>query len=431
MHAEIARCYEGLALRRAGTEFGKTGMSGTVGGTGQGHTGGGRTANGLRASIEDLPGSLIRAVAEPNMGREGLLRLWFGEPDVPTPQFIKDAATAALADNQVFYAQNRGVPLLRQTISDYASALHGKPIGIDRITVTGSGMNAIMMVSEALISAGDNLVAVGPIWPNCKETVRIMDGEPRQVALHLGADGRWHLDIDELFAACDERTRAIFINSPGNPTGWVMPRDEQRAVLEECRKRGIWLIGDEVYTRLAYESDLNLGRAPSFLDICEPEDRVIVINSFSKSWSMTGWRLGWLTHPADAGHAFEKLVEYNIANPTTFVQYAGVVAIREGEPFVQETLERYRRNRDIVVQRLGAMKRVTLSRPEGAFYAFFAVDGMTDSVTFAQKLIDECGVGLAPGRAFSADGEGWMRLCFAADTATVSAAMDRLEPVLG
>ncbi len=391
----------------------------------------GRTANGLRRSIEDLPGSLIRAVAEPNMGREGLLRLWFGEPDVPTPQFIKDAATAALADNQVFYAQNRGVPLLRQTISDYASALHGKPIGIDRITVTGSGMNAIMMVSEALISAGDNLVAVGPIWPNCKETVRIMDGEPRQVALHLGAVGRWHLDIDELFAACDARTRAIFINSPGNPTGWVMPRSEQRAVLEECRRRGIWLIGDEVYTRLAYETDLPLGRAPSFLDICEPEDRVIVINSFSKSWSMTGWRLGWLTHPADAGHAFEKLVEYNIANPTTFVQYAGVVAIREGEPFVQETIERYRRNRDIVVQRLGAMKRVTLSRPEGAFYAFFAVDGMTDSVAFAQKLIDECGVGLAPGRAFSADGEGWMRLCFAADTATVSAAMDRLESILG
>ena len=390
-----------------------------------------RSANGLRRSIEELPGSLIRHVAEPNMGREGLLRLWFGEPDVPTPEFIKDAATAALADNQVFYAQNRGVPLLRETISAYVSALHGYPIGIDRITVSGSGMNAIMMVSEALMSAGDNLVAVGPIWPNCKETVRIMDAEPRQVALTLGVDGRWKLDIDALFAACDERTRAIFINSPGNPTGWVMPRAEQQAVLDECRKRGIWLIGDEVYIRLAYESDLPLGRAPSFLDIAEPDDRVIVINSFSKSWSMTGWRLGWITHPADAGEAFEKLVEYNIASPTTFVQYAGVTAIREGEDFVAETLERYRRNRDIVVQRLGAMKRVTLARPDGAFYAFFAVDGMTDSVKFAQKLIDECGVGLAPGRAFSEDGEGWMRLCFAADTATVSAAMDRLEPVLG
>lgn len=390
-----------------------------------------RAPNGLRRSIEELPGSLIRHVAEPNMGREGLLRLWFGEPDVPTPQFIKEAATAALADNQVFYAQNRGVPLLRRTIAEYGTALHGRPIDIERITVTGSGMNAIMMVSEALMSAGDNMVAVGPIWPNCKETVRIMDAEARQVALRLGADGRWALDPDELFAACDARTRAVFVNSPGNPTGWVMPAAEQRALLDECRRRGIWLIADEVYIRLAYESDLPLGRAPSFLDIAEPDDRLIVINSFSKSWSMTGWRLGWITHPADTGHAFEKLVEYNIANPTTFVQYAGVAAIRDGEPFIAETVERYRRNRDIVVQRLGAMKRVTLSRPDGAFYAFFAVDGMTDSVAFAQTLIDEVGVGLAPGRAFSEDGEGWMRLCFAADSATVSAAMDRLEPVLG
>ncbi len=390
-----------------------------------------RARNGLRHSIELLPGSLIRHVAEPHMGKEGLVRLWFGEPDVPTPQFIKDAATAALDDNHVFYAQNRGVPLLRQTISDYASSLHGYPIGIDRITVTGSGMNAIMMVSEALMSAGDNMVAVGPLWPNCKETVRIMDAEPRQVALKLGTDGRWKLDMDELFDATDERTRAIFVNSPGNPTGWVMPRGEQAALLAECRRRGIWLIADEVYLRLAYESDLPLGRAPSFLDVCEADDRLIVINSFSKSWSMTGWRLGWLTHPADVGEAFEKLVEYNIANPTTFVQYAGVTAIREGEPFVEETLERYRRNRDIVVQRLGAMKRVTLSRPEGAFYAFFSVDGMTDSVAFATKLIEEAGVGLAPGRAFSDDGEGWMRLCFAADTATVSEGMDRLEAILG
>ena len=394
-----------------------------------------RAANRLRRSIEDLPGSLIRHVAEPNMNREGLLKLWFGEPDVPTPQFIKDAATAALDDNHVFYAQNRGVPLLRRTISEYATGLHrpetGFDIGIDRITVSGSGMNAIMMVSEALMSAGDNMVAVGPIWPNCKETVRIMDAEARQVSLHLGGDGRWQLDMDELFDACDDRTRAIFINSPGNPTGWVMPRAEQQAVLDECRRRGIWLVADEVYLRLAYETDLPLGRAPSFLDVAQPDDRLIVINSFSKSWSMTGWRLGWITHPADCGEAFEKLVEYNIANPTTFVQYAGVVAIRDGEDFVTETVERYRRNRDIVVQRLGAMKRVTLSRPEGAFYVFFAVDGMTDSVAFAQHLIDEVGVGLAPGRAFSEDGEGWMRLCFAADTATVSAAMDRLEPVLG
>ena len=387
-------------------------------------------ADGMRQALQNLPGSLIRHIAEPNMHREGLIKLWFGEPDVPTPQFIKDAATKALQDDHVFYAQNRGVPALRETISEYATNLHGHEIDIDRITVTGSGMNAIMMVSEALMSAGDNMVTVGPVWPNCKETVRIMDAEPRQVSLDLSDSGRWNLDLDKCFEICDQDTRAVFVNSPGNPTGWVMPRAEQKSLLDGCRERGLWLIADEVYIRLAFESSENGGRAPSFLDFALPDDKLIVINSFSKSWSMTGWRLGWLTHPENAGDTFEKLVEYNIANPTTFVQHAGITAIREGENFISHTLERYRRNRDLVVQRLGSMKRVTLSRPEGAFYAFFSVMGMNDSVRFAQELIDKVGVGLAPGLAFSEDGEGWMRLCFAADTETISTAMDRLEPIL-
>lgn len=389
-----------------------------------------QASNGLRKSIEELPESLIRHVSEPHLDRQGLVRLWFGEPDIPTPGFIKRAAEAALADDQVFYASNRGVLPLRTAISEYVTALHGRPIDIERLTVTGSGMHAIMMVSEALLSVGDNIVVLGPVWPNCRETARIMDAESREALLQLGDDGRWRLDIDDLFAKCDDRTRAIFINSPGNPTGWVMPAAEQVAVLEECRKRGIWVISDEVYIRLAYESDLPFGRAPSFLDIASDQDRVIVINSFSKSWSMTGWRLGWLTHPKEAADGFAKLMEYNLASPTTFVQHAGVTAIRDGEDFIRENVARYRRNRDVVTQRLGAMARVTLSRPEGAFYAFFSVDGMTDSVAFAQTLIERTGVGLAPGLAFGDGAEGWMRLCFAADTDTISEAMDRLATVL-
>ncbi len=389
-----------------------------------------RTPDGLRPDIARLPHSLIRHVSEPHMDRDDLVRLWFGEPDVPTPDFIKDAANAALAENRVFYTSNRGVTPLRETISEYATGLHERDIDIDRITVSGSGMNAIMLTSQALMSPGDNMITLEPIWPNCKETVRIMGAEPRSVPLSLGPDGRWRLDLDEVFAVCDDRTRAIFINSPGNPTGWVMQQDEQRALLEECRRRGIWIVSDEVYIRLAYDSALPRGRASSFLDIAEPDDRVMVINSFSKSWSMTGWRLGWITHPPAAGEGLAKLIEYNIAGPTTFVQYAGITAIREGEDFVHATVDRYRRNRDIVSQRLGAMKRVTLSRPEGAFYAFFAVEGMTDSVAFAERLIRETRVGLAPGRAFSESGEGWMRLCFAADSHTISVAMDRLAPIL-
>ncbi len=380
----------------------------------------------IRPAVTELNHSLIREVSEANMGRDGLIKLWFGEPDTATPDFIKNAVTAALADDHVFYAQNRGVPQLCDAISTYVSALHQRPIRTDRVTVSGSGMNAIMLASQALIDQGDNMVNVGPVWPNCRETVHVMGGETRVVSLHPDDGGRWALDLDELLDACDDRTRGIFVNSPGNPTGWVMPRVQQEDLLTAARERGLFIVADEVYVRLAYE----MPRAPSFIDIAAEDDPVIVINSFSKSWSMTGWRLGWLTHPPALGDIFAKLNEYNIASPTTFVQHAGIVAITEGEEFVTSMVERYRRNRDLVFQRLAAMPRVRLSRPEAAFYAFFSVDGMTESVAFAHELIEKTGVGLAPGLAFGPEGEGWMRLCFAAEPDTLSQAMDRLEPAL-
>jgi aspartate/methionine/tyrosine aminotransferase len=380
----------------------------------------------IRHSIETLEGSLIRKVAETNLGRDDVIALWFGEPNMATPDFIKQAATAALDDNHVFYAQNRGIPPLREILADYVSKLHRRPIDIDRLTVTASGMNAIMLVSEVLIDNGDNMVVVGPVWPNCRQTVQIMGGEPRQVALQPDANGRWQLDMDELFAACDERTRAIFVNSPGNPTGWVLSAAEQRAMLDECKRRGIYVVADEVYVRLSYDQP----KAPSFLDFADPGDPLIVINSFSKTWSMTGWRLGWLTHPPELGEVFSVLNEFNIASPTTFVQHAGVAAVRDGEDFVTEMVEGYRHNRDLVFQRLAAMPKVRLYRPEAAFYAFFAVDGMTDSLEYAKHLIATTGVGLAPGRAFGEAGEGWLRLCFASEPEVLSQALDRLEPAL-
>lgn len=378
----------------------------------------------LRPDIDRLEGSLIRQVAESNIGREDVIPLWFGEPDLPTPDYIKDAVTKALADDHVFYVQNRGIPPLRETIAGYATNLIGREIDIDRITVAASGMAAIMLVSQTLVDNGDNVVVVGPVWPNCRGTVFVMGGEARTVPLQPDETGRWHLDLDDIRAACDDRTRAVFVNSPGNPTGWIMEQEQQRELLAFCRERGLYVISDEVYIRLIYDRP----RAPSFLDIAEPNDRVIVINSFSKTWSMTGWRLGWLTHPPDLGPDFSKLNEFNIASPTTFVQHAGVVAIQEGDPHVHAMVERYRHNRDLVFQRLAAMPRVTLARPEGAFYAFFAVDGMTDSVDYAKQLIADVGVGLAPGRAFGDAGEGWLRLCFASEADTLSAALERLEP---
>ncbi|MBM3559603.1 MAG: aminotransferase class I/II-fold pyridoxal phosphate-dependent enzyme [Alphaproteobacteria bacterium] len=378
----------------------------------------------IRPAIAALEGSLIREIAEANIGRDDVIALWFGEPDEPTPQFIKDAATAALAADKVFYTQNRGIPELRAALARYATGLHGRPLDVDRVTVTCSGMNALMLVSQALVEPGDNVVVVVPMWPNFRMTVAIMGGEARLVSLAPDAAGRWQLDLDRLFAACDGRTKAVFVNSPGNPTGWTMPAAQQAALLAEARRRGLWVVSDEVYVRLAYEAP----RAPSFLDLAAPDDRVVVVNSFSKSWSMTGWRLGWLTHPAALGEAFSKLNEFNVAAPAAFVQHAGVVAVEQGEPLVAAMVERYRHNRDLVFQRLAGMRRVRLARPEGAFYAFFRLDGMTDSVATAKALIERAGVGLAPGLAFGPAGEGWLRLCFAARAQTLSAALDRLQP---
>ncbi len=379
----------------------------------------------LRPAIGELSDSLIRRISDTAMGRDDVIPLWFGEPDTPTPEFINRAATAALAAGHTFYMPNRGLPELRAALAGYMTRLHGIDIGEECLTVTNSGMHGIMLVMQALIDPGDNVIVPMPLWPNCAETVHIMGGEARRVPMALGNSG-WRLDLEQVLDACDGRTKAVFINSPSNPTGWMMPVEDQRALLDACRERGIYIIADEVYVRIVYDQP----RAPSFVDIAEAEDRVIVVNSFSKSWLMTGWRLGWLTHPPELGHIFAVLNEFNLAGPATFVQHAGVVAVEQGEELVSEIVDRYRANRDMIHQRLAALPRVRTTRPPGAFYAFFAVEGVEDSFAFAAELVDRVGVGLAPGRAFGPAGEGYLRLCFAARTETLSAALERLVPAL-
>ncbi len=379
----------------------------------------------IRRLIAELPSSKIREVANFGSGMDGVIPLWFGEPDRPTPDFINRAAAAALDAGHTFYTLNRGIPELRAALAEYMTDLHGQPIDVNRVTVTASGMNAVAVIMQSLIDPGDNAVLVAPLWPNIAACVRIMDGEPRFVALR-GKEPGWGLDLEQLFDAVDDRTRAIFINSPSNPTGWTLSGEDQRTVLDWCRARGIWLVADEVYDRIAYD----VPHAPSFLDFARPDDPLIRVNSFSKSWCMTGWRLGWVTAPEAFGGTMEKMNEYNVANAPSMAQHAGIVALREGEDFVRETVERYRLSRDLVFQRLAAFPRVSLSRPEAAFYAFFKVDGVDDSLALAKRLVREARVGLAPGIAFGPEGEGYLRLCFAAGADTLSEALDRLEPAL-
>lgn len=379
----------------------------------------------VRDLIHDLPDSRIREVSNAGIGQTDIIALWFGESDEPTPDFVKAAAKAALDAGETRYAPNSGVPPLRRAIRDYMQRTYDRPFAPDRFTVTASGMNAIILTMQALVDPGDNVLVVTPVWPNCIETVAIMGGEPRRVDL-AERDGRWHLDLQRLFDAADARTKAIFINSPGNPTGWMMSAAERDAILAWARQRGIWIVADDVYARLVYDR----GHAPAFIEAAEPDDRVIAINSFSKSWSMTGWRLGWITAPASLLDDLGKLTEYNIAGPTTFVQHAGVAALDQGDAYVDGMVERLRRRRDLVAQGLGRFGRVRFASPDAAFYAFFAVDGMADSLAFAKRLVAEAKVGLAPGIAFGPRGEGYLRLCFASSENALSQALERLRPYL-
>jgi aspartate/methionine/tyrosine aminotransferase len=286
-------------------------------------------------------------------------------------------------------------------------------------------MQALMLSMMAVLEEDDNIVVIAPIWPNAEATVPLAGGESRVVNLRSGNAG-WTLDLDELFNACDARTRGIFVNSPANPTGWTIGREQQQAILDYARANGLWVIADEIYARIVYDRPV----APSFLDICEPEDPVIVINSFSKSWAMTGWRLGWLTTPPSLGDFLENLIEYSSSGAATFVQHAGVTAIEEGEPFVASMVERCRTGREIVERHLAGLPRVRYQSPEAAFYTFFSVEGMDDSLEFAKELVRSAKVSVAPGMAFGPAGEGWLRVCFASAAESLEVAMERLANAL-
>jgi aspartate/methionine/tyrosine aminotransferase len=383
----------------------------------------------LRPEIEALETSGISQLFALGVDREGVIPLWFGEGDLPTPDFISRAAIRSLEAGNTFYSHKRGIPALREAIVAYMNGLFGGALDVERITVTSSGMNGIMLALQTIAGAGDSVVVVSPVWPNIMSGVRIMGADLKTVSLHSREDG-FHLDMDALMAACDERTRAVFVNSPSNPTGWVMGREDQQALLEFCRARGIWIMADEVYHRFVYERPASeRPRAPSFLDLARPDDAVIVVQSFSKTWAMTGWRMGWLVHPAALGANFDRLVEFNTSGAPRFLQDGCITALSEGEGFACHVIERCRQGRDLAYERLSALPRVRLACPEGAFYAFFAVEGLDDSLATAKQILEEVSVGLAPGSAFGPGGEGHLRLCFAGGTERLSAALERLEPL--
>jgi aspartate/methionine/tyrosine aminotransferase len=386
----------------------------------------------MRQAIEKLPGSLIREVANAAMGRKDVLAFWFGESDEPTPQFIRDAAIRSINDGETFYAHNLGLPELREALSAYTGKLH-RPVSPQRIAVTSSGVNALMLAMQALAGHGDEVVAIVPVWPNLTAQPEILGARVTRVSLKPQA-GAWRLDMPALQRAVTTQSRVLLINAPNNPTGWTLSTAEQQTILDHCRRTGTWIVADEVYERLHYSGidGAQASCAPSFLDIAEPDDRLVVVHSFSKSFLMTGWRLGWLVAPASMMEAVGKLIEFNTSCAPVFVQRAGLAGLEGADQFVPPLVQRMRICRDTLLPQLAALPGVQVATPQGGMYAFFRVDGQDDSLGFAKRLVAEAGLGLAPGLAFGPEAEGWLRWCFASrDPARLSEGVRRLARALG
>lgn len=383
---------------------------------------------------------MIRQVANAGMGRTDVLKFWFGESDEVTPAFIRDAAMASLQQGETFYAHNLGLPELREAIARYATALRcpgAAPIGVGRIAVTSGGVNALMLAVQALVDAGDEVVAVTPVWPNLTAQPAILGARVKCVSLRPVA-GQWQLDMAELLTAITPATKLLIVNAPNNPTGWTLTRAEQEALLAHCRRTGTWILADEVYERLYFEATPN-GCAPSFLDIAAPEDRLVVVHSFSKSFLMTGWRLGWLVMPASMTPHMGKLVEFNTSCAPVFVQRAGLVAIERTADITPRVVGHLKTCRDTLIPLLQAVPGVQVAPAKGGMYAFFRLEGQAgfnDSLDTAKRLVVEAGLGLAPGNAFmvnpTPEAQGWLRWCFASqDVARLGQGVDRLRRWLG
>jgi hypothetical protein len=383
----------------------------------------------IASSLAQITPSRIRELANVAFEMDGVLKLQFGESTMPTPQYIKDAAVQALAEGYTFYSENAGLPSLRTAIAQKYAELHGVALDPRReIVITASGVQALNVGIRCTLDPGDEALILSPNWPNATEIVRVFGATPREIPLALRRhdDGteRFTVDFAALEAAVTPRTRLLVYTSPSNPLGWVATVDEQRALLEFCRRHRLWLLADEVYERIYFGAE-DAPVAPSILRLCTRDDAVLVTQSFSKSYCMTGWRLGWVVGRGDLIEKASQLNEFIVSHAATFIQRAGEVALRAGEADVQRTVALFRRRVQLCYDALASVDRITVPRPEGAFYLFPRVEGLTDSFDFALRLLRETNVAVAPGVAFGEGGEGSLRLCCAPDESVLEPALER------
>ena len=359
------------------------------------------------------PDSGIVNVAMYGMGRPDIIAFWAGEGNLPTPREFCSPVIESLLQGETFYTWQRGIPELRQALADYHTRHYGREFSPENFFVTGGGMQAIQNAIQMVAADSDDVLIPAPAWPNYAGPLRLQGSKPIEVPMSF-ANGAWALDLDRLFDAVTPRTKAILLNSPSNPLGWTATRADLIAIRDFARKHGLWILADEVYGRFYFGKD-GAKRAPSFLDVCDTEEQLILCNTFSKNWAMTGWRQGWVQAPKALGPMFERFIQYNTSGSPVFLQRGCAAALNLGDAFVDQQVATAHKNRDIVVEALSKHRNIRFQVPDGAFYFFFAIDGMRDSLATARRLVDEANVGFAPGAAFGKAGEGFLRMCYLKD----------------
>ena len=382
-----------------------------------------RAAKRIRPQIQDLPTENIAELAVRAQELGDVIPLWYGEGDLVTPAFVRDAAKRAFDEGMTFYVPTmHGLPALSEALSVYQSELQGVPIGPERSTVAPGGMQALLLAFALILDLGQNVVYLEPQWPNIRNLIHLCGGEPRAVPLGF-VDNDWALDLDRIKAACDARTRAVVFSTPSNPTGWVASRDDLAALLNFARERGLWIISDEVYARLYFDGPV----APSILQVAEPEDLVLSVNSFSKAWAMTGWRVGWLTHPPSVAPELAAMTQYMNSGTAAVLQAGALAALTEGEGLVAEMRERCRHGVDLAYEALSAVSDVKLpEKPRGGMYAFFQLASEPDSGAACRRILEAARVGLAPGSLFGEPARSYLRMCICRDPAQLETALARL-----
>jgi len=335
---------------------------------------------------------------------------------------------------ETFYTSQCGLPELREAIARYMTRIYIRPFTNvdvpftpDRFFVTIGGMHAVQIAVRLLAGEGDEVLVLTPAWPNFEGALKVAGANVGEVALQTKAEASghliWSLDWAALEAAATPASKVLVVNSPSNPTGWVATKDDLKALLDFARAHELWILADEIYGRITFNGE----RAPSFHDVMDDKGRIIFVNTCSKNWAMTGLRIGWLEAPPALGGIIENLIQYSTSGVAVPTQRAASAALNEGEAFFAAQLKRLAENRAILCDGLAGIARIQFAEPQGAFYLFCTIDGITDTRELAFRWIEEAGVGVAPGTAFGSAGRNYVRLCFARDPIRIAEAARRLS----